>query len=72
MSADKIMPLALGAQRIGKSVRTLWRWQSLGLLRILPGGYVYESELVRAEAEVRRRRIMARHIECHCKCHVAK
>lgn len=56
------LTLEQAAERIGKSVRTLWRWQALGVLQILPGGYVIEGELLRAEAEVRRRRVMRRHV----------
>lgn len=51
----KIMRLPDAALRVGRSERTLWRWQQQGILRILPGGWVVESEVVRAEAAVRRR-----------------
>lgn len=63
MMDDKVLSLDSAAKRIGKTVRTLWRWQSLGVLRILPGGFVVEEELLRAEAKIRQRRAMLRYVQ---------
>lgn len=51
----KVMRLNDAAVRVGRSVRTLRRWQAEGILRVLPGGWVIESEVVAAEAAVRQR-----------------
>jgi hypothetical protein len=56
------MRLPDAAARVGRSVRTLFRWQEQGLLRILPGGWVIEAELVAAEAMVRKRLLVKKYV----------
>ena len=58
---EKVLRLSDAAVRIGKSERTLWRWQTEGLIRILPGGWIRERDLVRAEAEMRKRHLMKKY-----------
>lgn len=59
----KVMRLNDAAARVGRSVRTLFRWQEQGILRILPGGWVIESEVVAAEAMVRKRLLVRKYGE---------
>lgn len=55
-----MLRLTDAAVRVNRSERTLWRWQEQGLLRILPGGWVIESELIRADAAMRARPLARR------------
>lgn len=54
------IPLAKAAKRVGRSERTLWRWQARGLIVILPGGFVLERDLLNAERLIRQSRLVER------------
>lgn len=58
-----LLRMVEATQRVDRSERTLWRWQAQGLIDILPGGFVDEQCLVEADAKIRQRRILARHLK---------
>lgn len=52
----KILTRAEAASRVGKSLRTISRWESEGHLKTLPGGHLLEEHVLEVERVMRSRR----------------